>query len=105
MNKSRRIFLRNTSITALGSGLLAATPMELLAMLRKGRTAASINVGLIGCRNQGWNNLVSMLKIPEVQCTAICDIDQNILQQRKADLEKINNKPALFTDYRKLLEQ
>lgn len=105
MKNSRRIFLRNTTITALGSGLLAATPMELLAMLRKGHPAATINVGLIGCRNQGWNNLVSMLKIPEVQCTAICDIDQNILQQRKADLEKINNKPALFTDYRKLLEQ
>src|SRR5688500_2511452 len=105
MKNSRRIFLRNTTITALGSGLLAATPMEVLALLRKGRPSAIINVVLIGCTNQRWNTLERTLQIPQEHCTAICDIDQNILQQRKADLQKLNNQPALFTDYRKLLEQ
>lgn len=102
---NRRNFLRNTSLTVLGSGIVAAVPMEVLATIRKKVAPADvIRVGLIGCKGQGWANITSMLRISEVQCVAICDIDQNILQQRKTDLEKINNKPALYTDYRKLLE-
>jgi len=91
-------------ITAAGTGIVSAVPMELLAAIRK-RVAPSdaIRVGLIGCKGQGWSNLTSMLKLSEVQCTAICDIDQAILDQRKADLQKINNHPVVYEDYRKLL--
>jgi len=104
MSIDRRAFLRNSIYTTVGAGILAAVPMEVLAALRKNVSPAErINVGLIGCKGQGWSNLTSMLKISEVQCVAICDIDQNILAQRKADLEKISLKPALYTDYRKLL--
>jgi predicted dehydrogenase len=105
MTLQRRNFLRNTTLTVLGSGIIAAVPMDVLASIRK-RVAPNdlIRVGLIGCKGQGWNNLTSMLKLSEVQCTAICDVDQQILAQRKADLQKINNQPAVYTDYRKLLE-
>ena len=102
---NRRSFLRQTAITVLGSGIVAAVPMEVLASIRKKVSPADmIRVGLIGCKGQGWSNLTSMLKMSEVQCAAICDIDQNILAQRKADLLKINNQPIVYTDYRKLLE-
>lgn len=96
--------MRNTAITVVGSGLVAAIPMEVLAAVRK-KVASSdvIRVGLIGCKGQGWSNLTSMLKMSEVQCAAICDIDQAILDQRKADLQKINSTPVVYTDYRKLL--
>jgi predicted dehydrogenase len=101
----RRSFLRQTAITVLGSGVVAAVPMNVLASIRKKVSPADIiRVGLIGCKGQGWSNLTSMLKMSEVQCAAICDIDQNILAQRKADLLKINNQPIVYTDYRKLLE-
>jgi len=101
----RRSFLRQTAITVLGSGFVAAVPMDVLASIRKKVSPADvIRVGLIGCKGQGWSNLTSMLKMSEVQCAAICDIDQNILSQRKADLLKINNQPIVYTDYRKLLE-
>jgi len=101
---NRRHFLRNTLVTGLGTGIAAAVPMEVLAALR-GRVSPSdvIRVGLIGCKGQGWNNITSLLRMSEVQCTALCDVDQNILSQRKADLEKINIRPTLYTDYRKLL--
>ena len=91
---NRRFFLRNMGITALGSGLVAAVPMDILAAIRK-RVAPSavIRVGLIGCKGMGWANLTSMLKISEVTCAALCDIDDSILAQRKADLEKINISP------------
>jgi predicted dehydrogenase len=102
---NRRNFLRNTIVTTIGSGIAAAVPMEVLAAVRK-RVSPSdvIRVGLIGCKGQGWSNITAMLKISEVQCVALCDIDQTVLEGRRADLQKINNKPTLYTDYRKLLE-
>lgn len=101
---ARRDFLRTSGYLALGYGIVPAIPMELLASFRKKISPNEIiKVGVIGCRGQGWSNLTSMLKIPEVQCIALCDVDRNVLEQRKADLEKINNKPILYEDYRKLL--
>ncbi|MES2775875.1 MAG: Gfo/Idh/MocA family oxidoreductase [Bacteroidota bacterium] len=102
---SRRNFLRNTTIATVGAGITASVPMEVLASLRKRISPGKkINVGLIGCKGQGWSNLTSMLKLPEVNCVALCDIDDAILEGRKADLEKINIRPTLYKDYRKLLE-
>jgi predicted dehydrogenase len=105
MTIHRRNFLRNSAITVAGTGLVAAVPMEVLASLRK-RVPFSdhIRVGLIGCRGQGWSNLTAILKMSEVQCVAICDVDQNVLDQRRAELDKINIKPVLYNDYRKLLQ-
>ena len=101
----RRRFLQQTSFTALGYGIVAAVPMEVLAALRKKSSPnETIGVGVIGCRGQGWSNLTSMLKMPELQCMAICDIDRSVLDQRKAELEKINIRPVIYTDFRKLLE-
>jgi predicted dehydrogenase len=102
---NRRFFLRNAGITALGTGIIAAVPMEVLAALRKKVSpSAIIRVGLIGCRGMGWANLTSMLKISEVTCGALCDIDDEVLAQRKTELEKINIKPLLYKDHRKLLD-
>lgn len=105
MTLHRRNFIRHSAITVLGSSLVAAVPMEVLAAIRKKVSpSAIIRVGLIGCKGQGWANLTSMLKISEVQCAAICDIDETILRNRRTDLQKIGANPLLFTDYRKLLE-
>jgi predicted dehydrogenase len=65
-----------------------------------------INVALIGCRNMGFGNLKNQLSFDDTQCVALCDIDQNILNER-ADLIKkdYNQSPNLYGDYRKMLEQ
>ena len=101
----RRSFLKNTAITVLGSGIVAAVPIEVLAAIRK-KVAPSdaIRVGVIGLRGQGWSNITSMLRQSEVQCVAICDIDQNVLSNRKADLQNLNMTPKEYTDYRRMLE-
>lgn len=79
--------------------------MEVLAALRKNISANdTIGVGLIGCKGMGWSNLTSLLKLSEVKCLGLCDIDDAMLEQRKADLAKINQQPQLYKDYRKLLD-
>ena len=105
MDIHRRRFLRNTAVTLAGSGIVAAIPMDLLAAIRKKVSPSdAIRVGVIGLRGQGWSNITSMLKMSEVQCVAVCDIDQNVMAGRKSELEKINNRVTEYTDYRKLLE-
>lgn len=101
----RRQFIKQSGITTLGLGVAAAIPMDVLAVIRKKVSPNdTIGIGLIGCKGMGWSNLTSMLKISETQCLGICDIDDGVLEQRKADLAKINQHPVLYKDYRKLLE-
>ncbi|HSK13318.1 MAG TPA: Gfo/Idh/MocA family oxidoreductase, partial [Phnomibacter sp.] len=101
----RRQFLRQTGITALGFGLVAVTPLELLAQIRKKISPNdTIGIGLIGCKGMGWSNLTSMLRMSETRCVALCDIDETVLDQRKAELAKLEQSPSLYRDYRKLLE-
>lgn len=86
----------------LSAGTLLSA--DLLAAIRSGVSANDkIGLGVIGCKGQGWQNLTALLKVPEVECVALCDIDENILNQRRADLDKLNIKPKLYGDYRKLL--
>jgi len=90
---------------------LATVIPEPMLTSRKGVPASDqVRVALIGCKGMGWANLSSLLKQPDVVCTALCDVDNNVLNNRAADLEKINRhlpkgkKPTLYRDFRKLLE-
>ncbi|MBO0935637.1 Gfo/Idh/MocA family oxidoreductase [Fibrella sp. HMF5335] len=107
MTTSRRRFLRqSTQIAAAGAllptGLAAAPPSSV--------AADTISVALIGGNSMGWADLTSMLKNPGVRCVALCDVDQNVLNKRAAELEKMTpvgtppTKPVLYNDFRKLLE-
>lgn len=97
---NRRSFLKNSAILSAGMFLTS----DLLAAI-KGKVAATdkIGLGVIGCKGQGWNNLKALLKVPEVQCVALCDIDENVLNQRKAELSQLNIKPKSYGDFRKLI--
>jgi predicted dehydrogenase len=107
MEYSRRKFLHATGQTLAGAGLLSALPWELVA---KNKTRVSqndrINVGLIGANGMGWSDATSMIKIPEVNLVAICDVDENVIARRVAELKKVNPdiKIKTYGDYRKLLE-
>jgi predicted dehydrogenase len=101
----RRKFLRNVGLTLSGLSVLQTSHAESIAELRKKIGASDkINVGLIGCKGMGWSNLSSLLKQPQVNCLAICDIDDAIIDMRKADLAKQNIRPQVYKDYRKLLD-
>jgi len=106
MSHSRRNFILHSG-KALAGGLLAsALPLELIFAQRKTVSPLEkLQIGLIGCNGMGWANLTSHLKLPEVNCTALCDVDENVLNRRAGELEKASGKKvALYKDYRKLLE-
>ncbi|MCK9412640.1 MAG: Gfo/Idh/MocA family oxidoreductase [Prolixibacteraceae bacterium] len=64
-----------------------------------------INVGLIGCRSMGGSNLRDFIRNQDVECIALCDVDQDVLDERVKDVfEKTGKKPLVFKDYRKLLD-
>ncbi len=102
MSSSRRDFIRTASVVAAGSVL----SLDALSKARLGVAANDkIQVGLIGARSQGFANLVSLLKNPEVECVALCDIDKNILTNQTNALIKLGHpQPKLYVDYRKMLE-
>ncbi len=108
---SRRDFCKTTSKLAVGAGLVSMIPFTSSCS-----TNNKIVFGAIGLRNMGASNFQSFLKNPNVECGAICDIDDEILRERAAEIEKIHEekiakgekvtqkKPEVYKDYRKLLE-
>lgn len=106
---SRRKFLYNSSALMAG-GILGSSLDNSAFAIFKNRISPNdqINIGSIGIKGMGWADTNAALKIPGVNLVAICDIDQNVIDQRKADLVKLNidvSKLKVYTDYRKLLEQ
>lgn len=106
---SRRKFLYNSSALMAGSILASSLDNNAFAIF-KNRVSPSdqINIGSIGIKGMGWADTTAALKIPGVNLVAICDIDQSVIDQRKADLAKLNidvSKIKVYTDYRKLLDQ
>ncbi|WP_077923598.1 Gfo/Idh/MocA family protein [Spirosoma sp. 209] len=101
MPTTRRQFLHHTTQLAASAALPGVIPQPT-------RTAAAdqVSVGLIGCNSMGWTDLMSMLKLPGLCCIALCDVDQNVLTRRAAELDKRTpgTTPRLYTDFRQLLE-
>jgi predicted dehydrogenase len=105
MNTSRRKFIRNSAFTLAGVGLGSTIPWTLNATGKKIAPGDKIVIGLIGCKGMGFANLKAFLQHPEVECGALCDIDQRVLEERIADIGTIRNKkPLAYNDYRKLIE-
>ena len=101
--QTRRNFIQAASAAA---GLFAFAPLEVLATRRK-RVSANdkLHLGVIGCKGMGWSDLRSHLQLSDVDCIALCDVDQSVLDMRASDVEKIQGKrPQLYKDYRKMLE-
>lgn len=100
----RRKFIRNTSLVSAGFGINAILPS---AGLSTGVSSNNmLNVALIGCRNMGFGILEHHLSNPDVNCVALCDVDETILNDRASDVQKrFNQKPVLYKDFRKLLER
>ncbi|AUP78537.1 Gfo/Idh/MocA family protein [Flavivirga eckloniae] len=106
MYNNRRNFIKKSSLALAGTSAALLFPMDLLAKIRKTVGPNDrINVGLIGCKGMGFWNLTCMLKMSNISVIALCDVDENILKKRTADLEKAGiKKPKWYNDYRKLLE-
>ena len=102
--QSRRAFLGNASALVAGAGL-AGVPLEALSATPRVAPSDRLVFGLIGANGMGWSNLNAHLKVPGVECAALCDVDANVLERRAGELQQATGKRAtLYGDYRKLLE-
>ena len=99
---SRRTFLKSSGTAAAGIGLISS----LSGAMASCSANEKVNVGLVGCNGMGFADLNTFLKYPQVECIALCDIDENVLNRRAADVEKIRGKkPAhLYKDWRNLID-
>lgn len=101
---TRREFLETSSAGLAGAGLSGAVSQE-------SRSEASVppsdrlRFGAIGINGMGWTDTNALLGIDGVECTALCDVDRNVLEKRAAELEEqTDTTPDLYEDYRRLLE-
>jgi predicted dehydrogenase len=100
---TRRAFL--TQSAGAGLGLTLAGRAFAAPAAESAAPANTIRVACVGIRGRGADHIAGFLAVPGVQVTALCDIDQHVLEAGAASLEKkTGRKPATYGDYRKLME-
>jgi predicted dehydrogenase len=64
-----------------------------------------VRIGVCGVRKRGWDHVRQFSKLPNVEVAAVCEVDENVLNGRLRDMEKLQlAKPATYIDVRKLME-
>jgi len=98
---NRRTFIKKSALATAAVGAAASMPLASCMGANE-----KLVCGLIGAKGMGFADLQAFLRQPNTECAAICDVDENVLNQRIADTEKIQGyKPKGFKDFRKLLEE
>ena len=102
---NRRNFVKNSILASAGLAGLGSVTSAFAMPGRMTAPSDRIRVALIGGRNMGWSNLETFLKFPQVQCVSICDIDDEWLNKRASDVEKIvgEKPPQLVKDWRRVM--
>ncbi len=91
---NRKDFIKTSSIFTAASLFPFASALA-------GKT--TYNVGLIGVNGMGWSNLNALLKNGQVKCTALCDIDENILMKRANEFKDRGIDVKIFVSYHDML--
>jgi predicted dehydrogenase len=97
---SRREFL-STGVR-LGAAVLVASSASRAAAAAAGGTN-TLNIGLIGCGEQGRVLLNAALKIPDIRFRAVCDIWGYNRTYGERLLKKFGHEAQPFDDYREML--
>src|SRR5947199_457361 len=98
---SRRDFLKITGASVAGTAL--SVPASAYA----GIVGANdrVRVAICGVRGRGHDHIRGFSRVPGTELAALCDVDENILNQRLNDVQKMGlPKPKSYVDVRKLLE-
>ena len=98
---NRREFLRNASF-GVGAGFALPNLFLNKTFAASGEDPSElVRIGVIGTGGRGIGNMRAMMK----NVVAVCDVDTKHAAGAAAMVEKSNGrKPAVFSDYRKLLE-
>lgn len=98
---SRKQFLKKSGLALAATSFLPVTGLTSKSVM----DSDTINIGVFGSRSMGYSLLEHALNIEGVVCGGICDVDQNILDEKADSIDDITGtKPSTYTDYRRLLE-
>ena len=99
MEIERREFIKTTGkAMTVGAAALALGGRVLGASDR-------VRVAVCGVRGRGTDHIRGFAKVPGVELAALCDVDENVLNMRLGDVEKMGlARPKSYVDVRKLLE-
>lgn len=102
MQSNRREFLIETTAAVAALGLASSAARAQSGAGPNDR----INMAFIGLGGMGSGRLEGFMEHPDVNVTALCDVDESHLSHAVAMVEKKRGKrPPTFHDFRKLLEQ
>lgn len=105
---SRRNFLnKSTKLSAVAAAGMSAKTWGAPAVFSSSASPNDkIHVGLIGCGGMGWSDLRAFLRIPEIECLAVADVDgshRDEVVQRVAEIR--GNRPDGYKDFREILDR
>ena len=64
-----------------------------------------VRVAVCGIRGQGFEHIKEYSRMPNVEVAAVCDIDENVVRERLADMECLAiPKPVVYNDPRRVME-
>jgi predicted dehydrogenase len=98
MEIERREFLRTTGkAVTVGAATLALGGRILGANDR-------VRVAVCGVRGRGNDHIRGFARVPGTEIVTLCDVDENVSNQRLGDMERMGLKAKACVDIRKLLE-
>ena len=97
---TRREFMKSgASMAALGGATFITRPERVFGANDR------VRVCVVGLHGQGWAHVNEYSKLENVEVAAICDVDENVTNQRLDEMEKKGMpRPKTFVDLRKALE-
>ena len=98
---SRRDFLKITGAGVAGTALASTTS----GYSRILGASERVRVAVCGVRGRGHDHIRGFSRVPNTELAALCDVDENVLNQRLGNVEKMGlPKPKSYVDVRKVLE-
>jgi predicted dehydrogenase len=99
---SRRDFLKSSaggaSLAALGGVSFIVHPERVFGANDR------VRVAVVGLHGQGWAHVEEYAKLKDVEVVALCDVDENVLSQRLAEMAKLGlREPQTYVDLRRVL--
>ena len=99
MTIDRRDFLKRTGKAMTVSAATLALGGKILGANDR------VRVAICGVRGRGNDHIHGFAHVPGAEIAALCDVDESILNQRLAEVQKLGQaKPKGYGDIRKLLE-
>ncbi len=96
---NRRTFLKNSLLTTASLSLAPAFSRAQVAGAN-----GDIRVAVVGFNSRGKSHIEGFRSLKGVRVVALCDVDQQVLEQAAAKLKADNTPVATYQDIRKLLE-